>query len=77
MTHAVKAVGIEPGVVPATGALQVVARRPDGAVEPLIWVENFNAGYKKTYYFQELQRFPAGTRIEVSPQQASVALVVK
>jgi hypothetical protein len=77
MTRTVKAIGIEPGLVPATGSLQVVARRPDGAVEPLIWVENFNAGYKKTYYFQELQRFPAGTRIEVSPPQASVALVVR
>ncbi|HEY6308901.1 MAG TPA: hypothetical protein VI488_20865, partial [Candidatus Angelobacter sp.] len=77
ITHAVNAIGIEPNQVPATGALQVVARRPDGAVEPLIWIENFNSAYKKTYYFQDLLRFPAGTRIEVSPPQGSVALVVK
>src|SRR5260370_14486673 len=77
MAHAVRALGIEPSQVPATGAVQVVARRPEGALEPLIWVENFNPSYKKTYYFQAPQRFPAGTRIEVSPPQASVALVVK
>jgi hypothetical protein len=77
MAHAIRALGIEPSQVPATGAVQVVARRPDGAVEPLIWVENFNPSYKKTYYFQAPQRFPAGTRIEVSPPQANVALVVK
>jgi hypothetical protein len=75
--RAITAVGIEPGQVPETGALQVVARCPDGAVEPLIWVEKFNSGYKTTYYFQDLQHFPAGTRIEVSPPQASAALLVK
>lgn len=75
--HAVEAIGIEPSKIPATGALQVVALRPDGAVEPLIWVEDFNPDYMKTYYFRELLRFPAGTRIEVSPRQGSVSLLVK
>lgn len=77
ITHAVQAIGIEPSLMPATGTLQVIARRPDGAIEPLIWLENFNPDYKKAYYFRELQRFPAGTTIEVSPRQGSVALVVK
>jgi hypothetical protein len=75
--HAVEALGIEPNVVPATGVMQVVAQRPDGAIEPLLWIEKFNPDYNKTYYFREPLRFPAGTRIEIAPRQGSVALVVK
>lgn len=77
MKHAVEAVGIEANLVPAAGVLQVVAQRPDGGIEPLIWIEKFNPDYKKTYYFREPLRFPAGTRIQISPRQGSVALVVK
>jgi hypothetical protein len=77
VTHAVQAIGIEPDLVPSTGALQVVARRPDGAVEPLIWVENFNSEYKRTYYFRQPLTLPAGTRIEISPRKGSVALFVR
>lgn len=77
MKHAVEAIGIEPNLVPATGALQVVARRPDGAIEPLIWVEKFNPDYSKAYYFRRPLIFPAGTTIEISPRQGSVALLVK
>jgi hypothetical protein len=75
--HPVEAVGIEPGPVPASGEMQVVAHRPDGAVEPLIWLENFNPAYKKTYYFRDPLRFSAGTRIEVLPRQATVTLMIK
>jgi hypothetical protein len=77
MKHAVEAIGIEPNLVPATGALQVVARRPDGAIEPLIWIEKFNPDYSKTYYFRRPLLFPAGTKIEISPVEGSVDLLVK
>ncbi len=77
MKHAVEALGIEPNVVPAAGVMQVVAQRPDGAIEPLIWIEKFNADYNKTYYFREPLRLPAGTRIEIAPRQGSVALIMK
>jgi hypothetical protein len=77
IAHGVQAFGIEPTLAPSTGALQVVAHQPDGAIEPLIWVENFNSSYKRTYYFRQPLNFPAGTRIEISPPQGSVALLVK
>lgn len=75
--HAVEVAGIEPTLVPSDGALQVIAKRPDGAIEPLLWVEKFNHDYHQTYYFLEPLRFPAGTRIEVSPRQGSATLVLK
>lgn len=77
MAHAVQALGIEPHMAPGSGALQVVAHEPDGAIEPLIWVENFNRDCKRTYYFRQPLRLPAGTRIEISPRQGSVALLLK
>jgi hypothetical protein len=75
--HAVRAVGIEAVRVPSSGELQVIAQTPDGAIQPLIWIEKFNADYNKTYYFREALRLPAGTRIEITPREASVALVLK
>jgi hypothetical protein len=77
MKRAVEAIAIEPDVVPAAGVLQVVARRPDGAIEPLIWIEKFSRDYNQTYYFRRSLIFPAGTKIEISPQQGKVALLVK
>lgn len=77
MKHAVEAIGIAPNLVPTTGGLQVVARRPDGAIEPLIWIEKFNSDYSKAYYFRRPLVFPAGTKIEIFPGQGSIALLVK
>ena len=75
--HAVQAVGIEAVRVPASGELQVIAQLPDGIIEPLIWIEKFNPDYNKTYYFREALRLPAGTRIEITPREGSVVLVLK
>ena len=74
MKHAVTALGIQPQRVPSGGELQVVARRPDGSVEPLIWVKNFNATYNGTYYFRGPLHFPAGTQVEMIPPNGEIAL---
>src|SRR6266568_2739462 len=58
-------IGIAAKQVPPPGALQVIAQRPDGSIEPLIWVEQFNPRYTGTYYFQNILRFPAGTKIQI------------
>jgi hypothetical protein len=73
----VEIAGILPSVVPETGALQVIALKPDGTIAPLIWIEKFNPDYNQAYYFREPLRFPAGTRIEVSPRSGNVALLLK
>ncbi len=77
MKHEVEAIGVEPTTVPASGVVQVIAQRPDGEIEPLIWIEKFNPTLNKTYYFREPLRFPAGTRIEITPAAGGVALVVR
>ena len=70
-------IGIEAKQVPPPGTLQVIAQRPDGSVEPLIWVEQFNPRYTGTYYFQNVLRFPAGTKIQITPPNGEITLVVK
>lgn len=76
LKHAVAAIGVEPQLNGENVALQAVARFPSGEIEPLIWVEKFNPAYNKTYYFREPLRFPAGTRIEVSPAHVAIDLLV-
>jgi hypothetical protein len=77
LKHPVEAVGIEPTQIPAAGVLQVVAQRPDGSVEPLIWIEKFNPQFNATYYFRKPLLFPAGTKIEIMPETGSVVLALK
>jgi hypothetical protein len=76
LKHAVWAVGIEPQLRGSNASLQAVAHFSSGEIAPLIWVEKFNPSYNKTYYFRQPLRFPAGTRIEISPGGA-LDLIVK
>ena len=63
-------IGIQTGKLEPGASVQVTAVRPDGSVEPLLWVENFNPAYDQPYYFAKPLKLPAGSRIEVSPPNA-------
>jgi hypothetical protein len=73
----VEAIGIQPIQIPVSGVIQAIAQRPDGSVEPLVWVERFNPHFNATYYFRNTLQFPAGTKIEIMPRTGVAALVVK
>jgi hypothetical protein len=77
LLRATQLVGIEPVNIPAPGVLQVIAQRPDGAIEPLIWIEKFSPDYNQTYYFRNTLRLPAGTQIEITPRAGSATLLLK
>ena len=62
---AVRPTGLAPGA-----SVQVIATRPDGTAEPLIWIYQYNPKFPRTYYYRLPVNLPAGTRIEVSPQGA-------
>jgi hypothetical protein len=70
------ALGVEAAEVGSGGDLQVIAVRPDGSAEPLIWIREFDPKYRRTYYFRKSLRFAAGTKIEVFPPDARAALLV-
>ncbi|HZT37343.1 MAG TPA: hypothetical protein VFA28_05560 [Bryobacteraceae bacterium] len=67
-------VAIEPGPLAPGARLQVIAVRPDGVIEPLLWVEKFNADYNGIYHFKRPLRLPPGARIEVTPGTGSVTI---
>lgn len=75
--QAVEAIGIRPTQVPANGVLQAIAELPDGRVEPLLWIQQFNPSFDGVYYFRDVLRFPKGTKIEVITPAGEVALVVR
>jgi len=75
--QAVDAVGIRPVKTPPSGILQAIAEFPDGRIEPLLWVQQFNPAFDGAYYFRTVLRFPKGTKIEITPPDASVALLIK
>jgi hypothetical protein len=70
-------IGVEPNLLPDTNTLQVVAHRPDGAIDPLLWIKEFNPEFKQIYYFRKPIYFPAGTKIEVTPRTAGITLVLE
>jgi hypothetical protein len=67
---------IRPKTVPAGAAAQVIARRPDGSVEPLLWLYRYQPKAPRTYVYRNPISLPRGTRIEVSPAGAgAIALI--
>ncbi len=59
--------GIRPGKVPEGSSLMVTAERPDGSIEPLLWLYQHAPRFTHAYWYSASLRFPPGTRIEESP----------
>jgi len=72
----VEVIGIRPTKVPPNGVLQAIAQLPDGRIEPLLWVQQFNPSFDGTYFFRNVLRFPKGTKIEVTPAAGEITLVL-
>lgn len=51
-------------------SVQVIAARPDGTFEPLLWIYQYNPGFARTYYYKAAISLPAGTQIAMSPSDA-------
>jgi hypothetical protein len=68
-------------------SLEVTAIRPDGMIEPMLWVEKYQSQWRSPYVLREPLALPAGTRIiltayfdnpgqAVRPADASLAVTV-
>jgi hypothetical protein len=59
-------------------SIQAVAEKPDGTIQPLIWIYDYKPKYDRTYYFRDPLSFPAGTKIETFPAGGgTLALLAK
>jgi hypothetical protein len=72
----VTALGIQPETVPESGSLQATAYRPDGSVEPLIWLRGYRRKWQRSYWFREPLALPRGTRIVLFPGKLPATLLI-
>jgi hypothetical protein len=55
-------------------SVKVIADRPEGAVEPLLWVYNYKPEFDRAYYLRTPITLPAGARIETFPPTTELVL---
>jgi hypothetical protein len=48
-------------------SVQVSAVRPDGSVEPLLWLKNYQGKWDRTFVCRSPVELPKGTRILINP----------
>jgi hypothetical protein len=67
--------GLIPGRVPEGKPMQVVAIRPNGSVEPLVWLYEYRNQYRHPFLFRKPLSLPAGTVIRGLPPGATLTLL--
>jgi hypothetical protein len=60
---AASATALWPKLGPGAKSLEVTAIRPDGTVEPMLWLNNYRAEWPTAYILKEPVALPAGTRL--------------
>jgi hypothetical protein len=70
LKHAMSVAGIRPKSLMEGSSLKVIAKLPDGAIEPLIWLYDYKPQFDRTYYFRKPLNLSAGTKIETYPPSA-------
>jgi hypothetical protein len=55
--------GITAVSIPSGVSVRIVAQKPDGSVEPLIWFNAYDPKFARTWLFRKPTALPVGTRI--------------
>lgn len=55
-----------PSLGPGARSFEVTALRPDGTVEPMLWLNNYRVEWPTSYILKEPVALPAGTRLMVT-----------
>ncbi len=67
--------GLWPLSMPDKGSFQITATRPDGSIEPLLWLEQYNPKFAHPFLFRTPLDLPSGTVIRGVPAGAKVVLL--
>jgi hypothetical protein len=67
--------GLWPKSVPDKASIQITAELPDGSVEPLVWLLDYQPDFDHPFIFETPLVLPAGTAIHGIPAEASIALM--
>ncbi len=76
LSRPVTVLGIRPRAVSDGASLQVIARRPDGGIEPLLWLYQYNLRFPHTYIYRQPLSLPAGTVFEEYPADAGALTLI-
>jgi hypothetical protein len=68
--------GIRAGTVAEGASAMVTATRPDGSVEPLVWLYGYRAKFGHPYWFAVPVKLAKGTVVEVSPPAAGSVVLI-
>ena len=74
LKHPMTIAALRPKNLKQGASVKVVADRPEGAIEPLLWVYNYKPEFDRTYYLRTPITLPAGARIETFPPTAELVL---
>ena len=75
LTRPLRLDGLRPRAVPDNLPLQITAALPDGAVIPLLWLDQYKQQYSHPYLFRTPLALPAGTVIRGLPPGAEFGLL--
>jgi hypothetical protein len=67
--------GLMPDRIPPRQSIRIVASLPNGSVEPLVWLHEYDERYRHPFLFRKAIRLPAGTVIRGVPDDALVELI--
>src|SRR5262245_48168686 len=67
--------GLLPQKIDTTDAVQIIAELPDGSVEPLLWLYEYNPQHKHMFLLRTPIELPAKTVIRGVPSGSQIALL--
>jgi mono/diheme cytochrome c family protein len=69
--------GLMPAKIASSQSVRITASLPNGSVEPLVWLHEYDTRYQHPFLFRKAIRLPAGTVIRGVPNGASVELIAR
>jgi hypothetical protein len=78
LRRSLRIAAIKPHPKERVDSVRILARLPNGRIEPLLWLYNYDPGWNRVYRFRESITLPRGTVIEASsPLRYSLAAPAK
>ncbi|MBK5294102.1 MAG: hypothetical protein JJE04_20795 [Acidobacteriia bacterium] len=74
LRSAMRVRAVRPEGLAEGGWLKAIAVLPDGRVEPLLWIYNYQQKWPRNYTFQDAIALPAGAAVQVAPAGAKLVL---